>query len=287
MQLFVIGFFWISSGEHDFRFEDSSLRQRQIPGAAVKGSKLLWKVEKKLEGLCHYSRRVLGNTIILPSLRFQKPLNLAPKVQKPRQKTWKEKMEGQNRSLNHGYLESYQTTKERRLGLLPPSCEVTAMPSVTAIPRAVAERSKTSDFEFELENRKFQILSVIAALFINTILVLYRLFPLDKPILVLSLIPPVLVGLCEDLIKQNKGKSRYSARHAVGYPLWLPLDRRLKANYLDYTSGNTCLSVRGWTAVSHLPKSGKSEDFDLYKNALSFLHTSFKPYTDHEAFQYN
>ncbi|KAG8286760.1 hypothetical protein J6590_052806 [Homalodisca vitripennis] len=49
--------------------------------------------------------------------------------------------------------------------------------SILGVP--IAERSKTSDFESELEIAQVRILSVTLALFISTIdLVLYRLSPL-------------------------------------------------------------------------------------------------------------
>ncbi|KAG8287365.1 hypothetical protein J6590_038973 [Homalodisca vitripennis] len=35
---FVLSFIWISSDEHDSRFQESSLKQRQIPESAIKGS---------------------------------------------------------------------------------------------------------------------------------------------------------------------------------------------------------------------------------------------------------
>ncbi|KAG8291308.1 hypothetical protein J6590_063344 [Homalodisca vitripennis] len=38
LSIFVADFFWISSDEHEYRFQESSLRQRQIPDAALRGS---------------------------------------------------------------------------------------------------------------------------------------------------------------------------------------------------------------------------------------------------------
>ncbi|KAG8305066.1 hypothetical protein J6590_096620 [Homalodisca vitripennis] len=95
-----------------------------------------------------------------------------------------------------------------------------------------------------------------------TLAFLHKLFLKEKPISFYTLFcsSSWATGLCEDLIKQNKGESRYSTRSMVliksatvteSIRTYAISNSDSKSNVLDHSTIGTPTFTKAWTALSN------------------------------------